>query len=93
MLTALRSRSFRLLWLGQSASTIGDALVVVAIGLYVTRLTGKPGDVALVLSAYAVPLVVFLLIGGVVADRMSRQRLMIITDLTRAVLHATLAVC
>jgi len=39
-LSALRARDFRLLWLSQSASVIGDALVIVAIGLYVTRLTG-----------------------------------------------------
>ena len=53
MLSALRSRDFLLLWLSQSASVLGDGLVVVAIGLYVTRLTGDPGDVGVVLAAYS----------------------------------------
>ena len=92
MLRALRSRDFRFLWLSQSVSVIGDALVVVAIGLYVTRLTGNPTDVGIVLAAYALPLVVFVLLGGVVADRLPRQQVMVASDLCRAVLHGTLAV-
>ncbi len=92
MLTVLRSREFRLLWLGQSASVIGDALVLVAVGLYVTRLTGDAGDVGVVLGAYSLPLVAFVLLGGVVADRLPRQQVMIASDLVRCVLHATLAV-
>ena len=91
MLTALRARDFRLLWLGQSASTIGDALVLVAVGLYVTRLTGDPADVGLVLGAYSLPVVLFVLLGGVLADRLPRQRVMIASDVVRCVLHATLA--
>jgi MFS family permease len=88
---ALRSRNFRLLWLSQSVSVIGDALVVVAIGLYVTRLTDNPTDVGMVLAAYAVPLVLFVLVGGVVADRLPRQMVMVVSDLFRAALHGTLA--
>jgi MFS transporter len=91
MLTVLRSRDFRLLWLGQSASVIGDGLLTVAIGLFVTRLTGDPRDVGVVLAAYVLPLVVFLLVGGVIADRLPRQAVMITSDLIRAVLHGTLA--
>ena len=92
MLSVLRrARDFRLLWAGQSASTIGDALVLVAVGLYVTRLTGDPADVGLVLGAYSLPVVLFVLLGGVLADRLPRQRVMIVSDLVRCVLHATLA--
>lgn len=92
MRAALRSRDFRLLWLSQSASVIGDALVIVAIGLFVTRLTGDPSDVGIVLAAYSLPLVLFVLFGGVIADRLPRQVVMIVSDVVRAVLHATLAV-
>ena len=92
MLTALRSRDFRLLWLAQSVSVVGDALVIVAVGLYVTRITGSASDVSFVLAAYATPLVVFLLIGGVIAERMPRQLVIITSSLVRAVLHGTLAV-
>ena len=92
MLSALRSRDFRLLWLSQSASVVGDALVVVAVGLYVTRLTDNPRDVGLVLTAYALPLVLFVLVGGVVADRLPRQAVMVASDVVRCVLHGALAV-
>ena len=92
MLAVLRHRNFRLLWLGQSVSMLGDAMVIVAIGLFVTRLTGNPSDVGIVLTAYAAPLVVFVLFGGVIADRLPRQLVMITSDVVRAVLHTVLAV-
>jgi len=91
VLSALRSRNFRLLWLSQSASVVGDALVIVAIGLYVTRRTGNPSDVGVVLAAYAVPLVLFVLVGGVFADRLPRQAVMVVADVVRGVLHGALA--
>ena len=91
MLSALRSRPFRLLWLGQTISVLGDGLVLVAIGLYVTRLTGDPADVGLVLAAYSLPLVSLLLIGGVIADRVPRRRVMIAADAVRGVVHGLLA--
>jgi MFS family permease len=90
-MSALRSRDFRLLWLGQTASVLGDGLVLVAIGLYVTRLTGDPADVGLVLAAYSVPLVSLLLIGGVIADRVPRRRVMIAADAVRGIVHGLLA--
>jgi MFS family permease len=80
-----------LLWLSQSISVIGDELVIVAVGLYVTRLTGKPSDVGLVLASYALPLVLFILVGGVIADRLPRQTVMVVADVIRGVLHGTLA--
>jgi predicted MFS family arabinose efflux permease len=91
VIAALRSRDFRLLWLGQSASVIGDGLIIVAIGLYVTQLTNDPSDVGLVLGAYVAPLALFLLFGGVIADRLPRQAVMIAADVIRAVLHGILA--
>jgi hypothetical protein len=92
VLSVLRARDFRLLWLGQSASLIGDELIIVAIGLFVTRLTGDPGDVGLVLASYVAPLVLFLLIGGVIADRLPRQAVMVTMDVVRAILHGLLAI-
>ena len=76
---------------GQAASTIGDRIVFVALALYVTEL-GSPSDVGIVLAAHALPLVGFLLIGGVWADRLPRHRVMVATDLIRFALHALLAV-
>ena len=90
MVRVLREREFRLLWLGQSASTIGDRLVFVALALYVTEI-GTPTDVGLVLAAHAIPFVACLLLGGVWADRLPRHRVMLATDLIRAAMHALLA--
>ena len=86
----LRQRDFRNLLLGQAASTIGDRIVFVALALYVTEI-GSPTDVGIVLAAATFPLVAFLLIGGVWADRLPRHRVMIVTDLIRFGLHAVLA--
>jgi MFS family permease len=91
VLTALRSRDFKLLFWSQSVSVVGDALVIVALGLYVTRLTGDPSDVGFVLGAYSGPLIVFVLLGGVLADRLPRHLVMVVSDLARAVLHGVLA--
>ena len=66
--------------------------MLVAIALYVTKTTGSASDLGLVLGAQALTLVTLLLFGGVWADRLPRQRIMIATDLVRAALHALLAV-
>jgi MFS family permease len=87
----LRHRDFRMLWLAQSASVIGDNIVLVALALFVIERTGSATDLGLVLAAQALPLVAFLLIGGVWADRLPRHRVMIATDLVRFALHALLA--
>src|SRR2546421_2218499 len=91
-LGVLRHQDFRYLFLGQAASMIGDRVVVVALALFITLRTGSPADLGLVLGAQTLTLVVLLLFGGVWADRLPRHRIMIATDLTRAALHATLAV-
>jgi MFS family permease len=91
-LRVLRHKNFRYLFLGQSASVIGDRVVVVAIALFVTQTTGSASDLGLILAAQALPLVALLLFGGVWADRLPRHRIMIAADLARAGLHTTLAV-
>jgi MFS family permease len=87
----LRHRDFRLLWLAQSASVVGDNIVLVALALFVVEKTGSATDLGLVLAAHALSLVAFLLIGGVWADRLPRHRVMVATDLVRFGLHALLA--
>src|SRR5829696_346559 len=89
-MAVLRHTAFRNLFLAQSASTLGDRIVFVALALYVTEI-GSPTDVGLVLAAHALPLVGFVLLGGVLADRIARQRVMIASDLARFALHALLA--
>ncbi len=84
--------NFRNLWFAQTTSVLGDRLVLVALALFVTDLTGSTTDVGIVLASSTIPFVAFLLIGGVWADRLPRARLMITTDVVRATLHALLAV-
>jgi MFS family permease len=91
-LRVLRHRSFRLLFAGQAASSIGDQVVLVALALFVTRLTHSPTDVGLVLTASSLPMVVLLLFGGVWADRLRRNRIMLSCDIVRAAVHGLLAV-
>lgn len=90
-LRVLRHRDFRYLWFAQSASVIGDCIVIVALALFVIELTGDATDLGLVFAAASLPLVAFLLIGGVWADRLPRHRVMVVTDLVRFALHGLLA--
>jgi MFS family permease len=85
-------RDFRWLFLSQTISTTGDRIVLVALALLVTERTGSTADLGLVLGAYTAAQVVFLLLGGVWADRLPRHRIMLSTDLIRGGLHALLAI-
>jgi MFS family permease len=87
----LRHPDFRYLFLGQAASAVGDQVVFVALALYITRRTGSPTDLGVVLAGGSLPMVALLLFGGVWADRLARQRIMVVTDLIRAGLHGALA--
>ncbi len=90
-LRVLRHPDFRYLFLGQSASAVGDQVVIVALALYITQRTGSATDLGVVLAAQSVPLIALLLFGGVWADRLPRHQIMIVTDVARALLHAVLA--
>jgi MFS family permease len=90
---ALRERPFRLLWLGQATSTLGDGLVPVALAFAVIQsLDRGPTALGIVLAAASLPLVVFVLAGGVWADRLPRQMVMLVSDSVRGLVQATLAV-
>lgn len=90
-LRVLRHRDFRFLFLGQSASAVGDQVVIVALALYITQRTGSPTDLGLVLAAQSLPLIGLVLFGGVWADRLARHRIMTVADYIRALLHGVLA--
>src|ERR1700759_3647360 len=74
-LGALRHRDFRFLFLGQSASAVGDQVVIVALALYITQRTGSATDLGLVLATGSLPLIGFVLVGGGWADRLGRHRI------------------
>jgi len=80
-----RNRDFRLLWLSQVASQLGDWFNTIALYALVQQLTGSGRAVALVLVARFLPSVVAGPLAGVVADRFNRRRVMIVSDILRAV--------
>jgi len=80
-----RNRSFRQLWLGQVVSQMGDWFDTIALYTIILKLTGSGRDVSLLLIARFIPSFFFGPISGVIADRFSRQRIMIVSDLLRAV--------
>ena len=79
---AFRERNFRIYFLGRATSTIGDMVVPVALAFALLDLTGSAKDLGIVMACRSAPLIVFLLPGGVWADRFSRRRIMIATDIT-----------
>jgi MFS family permease len=91
-LQVLRRRDFRLLFLGQGVSVLGDRMVAVALAFAVIHLGGSESEVGLVLAVGWAPLVLTILAGGVVADRTSRRAVMVAADLVRIVSQGTMAV-
>lgn len=87
----LRGREFRLLWAGQLVSALGDRMSTVALPFAVLGVSRRAADVGLVLAAAIAPRVALSLPGGVWADRLPRQRLMLASDLVRAAAQSATA--
>ncbi|MDQ3742175.1 MAG: MFS transporter, partial [Actinomycetota bacterium] len=90
-LSVLRLREFRLLLAGQAVSIFGDRMVAVALAFAVLEVGGSASEVGLVLAARTLPMVATVLIGGVVADRLSRRVVMIAADLVRVATQGAMA--
>ena len=88
---ALRHRDFRLWWIGQLISQSGSAMQTLAINWQISQLTGfNPVALGLVGLSRFVPILIFALIGGAVADARNRRKLLIATQSILAVLAAVL---
>ncbi len=91
-LTPLRtSRDFRLLFFAGTVFYFGHMLTYVAIPFQIYRITGSNIAVGAIGAVELVPLVVFGLYGGALADHVDRRRLLIVTGVAQAVLTALLA--
>jgi MFS family permease len=77
---ALRCRAFALLWTGQTISRLGDALYRIALSWWVLEKTGSGAAMGMVLFFSMLPMVLFLLLGGVLVDRLPRARVMVASD-------------
>lgn len=92
ILSPLAERDFRLLWAGQTVSLVGDGITTIALAWQTFELTRSPVSLSLVLLARSVPMLVFLLIGGAVSDRLPRRAVMLASDVVRGVTVGVIAV-
>jgi MFS family permease len=88
---ALQEREFRLFFTGQLVSLLGDAVTPFALAWAVLDLTGSARDLGFVMAANTAPLVIFLLVGGVFADRLPRRGVMLTADVARMAVQAATA--
>jgi MFS family permease len=90
--TPLRNPAYRRLFWGVAATMLGQQMTLVAVPYQVYDLTGSSLLVGVTSMVALVPLIVFGLLGGAIADAMDRRRLMLITSVGAAVTSALLAV-
>jgi MFS family permease len=87
----LAEREFRLLFGARTISFVGGAFANVALAFAVLELTGSKADLGYVLAARTVPMVVFLLVGGIWADRLPRHYVMVASNLLSGASQAAIA--
>jgi MFS family permease len=87
-----QSPQFRLLWSSRSVTLLGTQLTAVALLVQAERLTGSAVMVGLLGVAEVIPLVIFGLYGGVLADRLDRRKLALWTEAGLAVVSALLTI-
>jgi DHA3 family tetracycline resistance protein-like MFS transporter len=85
LLAPLRHRDFRVLWAGMTISLIGDGVFLVALAWQVYTLWNAPEALAIVGLAMTLPMIAFLLPGGVAGDRLDRRAVMLAADVLRAI--------
>ncbi len=94
--TARRSpfaiRDFRLLWLGEAVSALGDQFALIALPWLALVLTGDAFALGAVLALMALPRAVLMLIGGAYVDRLSPRRVMLASNAVRLVAVGALGV-
>jgi DHA3 family tetracycline resistance protein-like MFS transporter len=92
VLRSLKHRPFALLWTGQTTSRLGDSLYRIALAWWVLEKTGSATAMGTVLVFSQIPMLIFLLIGGVVVDRLPRLRVMFASDILSGLVIAFIAV-
>ena len=87
----LRIRNFRLLWIGEGISLLGDQFYMIALPWLVLSLTGNALAVGTVMAMAGIPRALFMLVGGALTDRFTPRKLMINSNLARMALTGLLA--
>jgi MFS family permease len=88
----LSVRNFRLLWIGEGISLLGDQFYLIALPWLVLQLTGSALALGTIMALASIPRAVFMLIGGAFVDRYSPRSVMIWSNAARFVLVALLSV-
>jgi DHA3 family tetracycline resistance protein-like MFS transporter len=88
----LRHRDFRLLWTGQTLTLLGSFVSNIAYPFQVLQLGGSAFELGAFVSAFTGASLVFLLIGGAVADRVPRRILIIVTELASGATVGAMAI-
>src|ERR1043165_7035383 len=88
----MRISDFRLLAAGQTLSWVGNGFQTVALAVAIIQAGGGPGDLGLVMATSIVARLACTLFGGVWADRLQPQRVMVASDLVRMGAAAAMAV-
>jgi hypothetical protein len=88
----LAGRNFRRFYIGYTTSQLGSSMSAVAIAFAVLQNGGSATSLGIVFAANIVPMIVFLLGGGVLADRLGRRPVMLTADVARCAAQSTLAV-
>jgi len=91
VLSPLRHRDFRIFWTGLAASGVGSQFTSVAMAWQIYELTNSAFQIGLLGLARAIPQIVLLLVGGLLADAMNRRKLMIYTQGSLFFVSAALA--
>ncbi|MCY0916960.1 MFS transporter [Streptomyces sp. H27-G5] len=89
---AWAGRNYSLLTAAAVVTNLGSHGALIAASFAVIQTGGSPGDVGLVAAARTLPLVLFLLIGGAIADRLPRHRVMVWANALNCVSQAAFAV-
>ena len=79
-LRPLASRPYRLMWMGSTTSSIGDAVVQIALVFAILHVGGTASDIGVIAAVSTVARIAFVLAGGVWADRLRRQYVMLTAD-------------
>jgi MFS family permease len=91
-LAPFRHRRYAAFWTGAFASNIGTWMETVGVGILVTKATGQVGWTGLVAAAGFVPMALLGPVGGALADRIPRRRLLISVSIVQAILAGVLTV-
>ncbi|MDY6874954.1 MAG: MFS transporter [Chloroflexota bacterium] len=81
-----RNRNFKLLWIGQLLSQVGDQCLLIAAITLISNLSRSPLALLIPAISMAIPQLIFGLVGGVMADRWNRKRAMVGSDLLRGLI-------